>query len=64
MKKFIFEICPECDTEVELRGAKLKTPMKCPNCGKYIMPCSLCYEKGCGCDDSCKWQKLNRGEAK
>lgn len=66
MKEFendvTFEMCPECDTEVELKGAKLKTPIKCPNCGKYIMPCNLCYERDC--DNSCKWQKLNRETGK
>lgn len=55
-----FEICPECEAEVMLKGAKLKTPIKCPKCGKYIMSCNLCYK----CDDSCKWQKLNRETGK
>ena len=66
-----FEICPECEAEVMLKGAKLKTPIKCPSCGKYIMPCNLCYDCDCGCDcgcggcdDICKWQKLNRDTGK
>lgn len=55
-----FEICSECEAEVMLKGAKLKTPIKCPECGKYIMPCNLCDY----CDGDCKWQKLNRETGK
>lgn len=35
-----FEVCPHCDTEVEL-DAELKV-QTCPNCGKRIVTCSMC----------------------
>lgn len=40
----IYEYCPHCDTEVEL---KFKfEPQICPNCGRVLLPCSMC--EGCG----------------
>lgn len=36
----VYEMCPHCDTEVEL-DAELKV-QKCTNCGKYIVTCSMC----------------------
>ena len=35
-----YEECPHCDTEVKLKR-KFKV-QECPNCGKDIMPCSIC----------------------
>lgn len=55
-----YEVCPECEYEVPLENAKLKTPHKCPHCNKYIMPCNLCDD----CDNSCNWQRLNRETGK
>ena len=35
------ELCPNCNTEVELSD-EFK-PQICPECGKFIVPCSLCF---------------------
>lgn len=35
-----YECCPHCGKEVEL-DAELKV-QKCPECGKYIVTCSMC----------------------
>ena len=39
-KEKTWEVCPHCDTEVEL-DATLSV-QKCPNCGKHIVACSMC----------------------
>lgn len=51
------EFCPHCECEVEL-GNELKV-QKCPNCGAYIVPCSLCplLEKG-ACRGKCPLDEL------
>lgn len=37
------ELCPHCEKEVELDNIfKVQT---CPNCGKRILPCSICEFK-------------------
>ena len=46
-----YEYCPYCENEVELK-AELKA-QKCPQCGKWITPCSLCME----CKTKCKLEK-------
>lgn len=56
IEDFVYEVCPICEQEVQLENPKLKTPQKCPHCGKYIMPCALCED----CDNSCNWFNLNR----
>lgn len=38
---FCDEWCPECDSEVEL-PRKLGV-YRCPNCGKWMVNCSMCY---------------------
>lgn len=41
----IEEYCPHCDTTVELEfDFKVQ---ECPNCGKWIVPCSICPLDGC-----------------
>lgn len=36
----IYEMCPYCDLEVELKDEfKLQ---RCPECGELIAPCSIC----------------------
>lgn len=52
-----YEFCPECEIEVLLKNADLRKPIKCPNCGKFIMPCSLCEGN---CITTCKWELLNK----
>lgn len=44
-KELTTEYCPFCETEVELQ-TELKV-QKCPNCGKYIVPCSICSLDSC-----------------
>jgi len=57
----VVELCPCCGEEVELKGASYQKPQKCPNCGKYIMPCSLCnHDAPC----RCLADKLNRNTGK
>lgn len=36
----VYELCPHCCCEVELIN-EFKVQI-CPNCGKYIVACSLC----------------------
>ena len=53
------EYCPYCDTEVEL-DAELKV-QECPNCGKYIVTCSMCTacdDEDWGCTDKCPLEHL------
>lgn len=41
----IEEYCPHCDITIELEfDFKVQ---KCPNCGKWIVPCSICPLDGC-----------------
>lgn len=44
------EWCSECDTEVEIK-ANFQTAQVCPNCGKPIRPCSMCFMDS----DSCQY---------
>ena len=52
-----YEICPHCEEEVLLNGAKFKTKQKCPCCGRMILPCSLCedFNSCCACEDKIQW---------
>jgi predicted RNA-binding Zn-ribbon protein involved in translation (DUF1610 family) len=34
------EWCQHCETEVEISTEMII--QRCPNCGKYIIPCSMC----------------------
>lgn len=43
-----YEYCPHCETEVELK-AELSV-QKCPNCGMFIVACSMCDK----CISPCK----------
>ena len=38
----VYEWCPECEYEVELEN-KFAVQI-CPQCGKEILPCSLCFD--------------------
>ena len=40
LEDITYEMCPECETEVELEMVLKK--QICPNCGKVIYPCSIC----------------------
>lgn len=44
----ITEWCPHCESEVDLIASK--RPQRCPNCGKWILPCSLCESCDADCD--------------
>ena len=56
-EKFIYELCPLCEDEVQLKNNfKLQI---CPTCGKYIVPCSICpslLENG-KCSSDCSLAK-------
>lgn len=39
-----WELCPYCEQEVYLKDPIKKVYQVCPNCGKMILPCSLCDE--------------------
>lgn len=40
-----YELCPICETEVELE-AKFEKQI-CPCCGETILPCSMCENMNC-----------------
>jgi predicted RNA-binding Zn-ribbon protein involved in translation (DUF1610 family) len=44
-KNEIAEYCPHCEDEVMLEN-EFKVQV-CPNCGKYIVPCSICPLESC-----------------
>jgi len=48
-----FEVCPYCEEEVALEN-ELKV-QRCPNCGKWIVTCSMCRntELNYTCDKNC-----------
>lgn len=46
---FIFEWCPLCDNEVELKE-EFRVQL-CPICGKYILPCDMCDHNISPCGD-------------
>ena len=47
-----YELCPYCDTEVELKN-EFKAQL-CPNCGRLILPCSICeHTNNKGCHTKC-----------
>lgn len=56
-----YEYCPHCETEVELK-AELNV-QKCPNCGMYIVACSMCDECISPCKLEDKAKKLNAQNA-
>ncbi len=35
----VWELCPACETEVFIVSDRISS---CPNCGKDIIPCSMC----------------------
>lgn len=43
----IYELCPYCGNEVELPAVMGRHV--CPECGKKILTCSLCYDEGTDC---------------
>lgn len=47
MANTIYEYCPYCEDEVELKWNF--DVQICPNCGRPIVPCSLCE----GCKGNC-----------
>jgi len=60
----VTEMCPHCETEVEMRWNTDTMGFKafCPVCGKRLMLCDECHQLGGGCDydskaDSCQFNK-------
>jgi len=42
------EVCPYCDQQVEIDDTGIS---KCPNCEKWISPCSMCNMNEVDCDN-------------
>lgn len=56
----VTEWCPHCETEVKLKGKM--AVQECPNCGMYIVPCSMCDYGGCAdCEYDRECERLNEG---
>lgn len=47
--KFVWEVCPHCETEVKLRAEFKK--QDCPECGRLIKPCALCVMDIVNCNN-------------
>ena len=45
MKSKTYELCPHCDSEVELKNKFIV--QDCPNCKSPILPCSICKDMAC-----------------
>lgn len=45
----ISELCPHCENEVEIKESF--TNQKCPECGKRILPCSMCKMDETNCNE-------------
>lgn len=50
-----WEMCPHCETEVEL--PIVFEVQKCPVCGEWIAPCSICHPDYADCAN-CRLDKL------
>lgn len=59
-----WELCPYCEQEVYLKDPIKKVYQACPNCGKMILPCSLCDEDEISCEacEACEAAKRLTGE--
>lgn len=55
---YIYERCPYCENEVKIKYEI--TPQQCPNCGKWICPCTLCKNCNYPCELENKCQELNK----
>ena len=56
----IWEVCPHCEQEVELKP-EMKIQI-CPECGKWICPCSMCdcdQVQCCNCELEKQAHQLN-----
>lgn len=61
--KTIVELCPYCDTEVQLDNKFV--PQTCPNCGRVILPCSICkHTNNNGTHTECDTCPLGRLDGK
>lgn len=52
----VYELCPFCSQEVELKNAKKCVAQECPVCKKPILPCNLCDS----CDNACGQANTNK----
>lgn len=55
-----WELCPFCEEEVMLQNVKKFEPQPCPNCGRKILPCSLCTEEDIQYCDKCPVVKYRK----
>ena len=55
-----WELCPECEQEVYLKDPIKKVYQACPNCGKMILPCSLCEENEMNCANCSGCEAIKR----
>lgn len=54
----IKEWCPNCGNDVEIKGTMRWH--KCPVCGNYIKPCSLCDCDKVNCNENCPINDLTK----
>lgn len=60
--KKIYEWCPYCTSEVTLIPVLMA--QKCPECDKWIVPCSICEKDDCkGCEVEQQASEKNNGKA-
>lgn len=52
----VYEYCPHCESEVELAN-EFKVQV-CPECGKAIVPCSICPFQPYKCSNNCPLEAL------
>ena len=50
-----YEWCTSCNEEVELPA--IMAVYKCPNCGEFILPCTLCDIEGQTNCENCDYSK-------
>lgn len=55
----VYEWCPDCEQDVPLRA--VVQPQMCPECGTWIVPCSICRALVCRvCWHEQRAKSLNR----
>ena len=55
-----WELCPYCEQEIYLKDPIKKVYQVCPNCGRMILPCSLCEESEMNCANCSGCEAIKR----